>query len=459
MGHWSDGLVDEVAQQIGPAVDRSVLVEAVATAGREIDLLSGHTYHPVREASSAIEPNGLPFVDISHLHVGTVRSPRGAWEIPDPVDPAFAEVLQVIPLQPPARRASPVADALMVGGRIVADASQAGLLSGDFVLHWLRSSRDQEGTKELFRRLMDPAVRFYVPLVSGSADGWWFQIARRLLWITPETESDGRLLELLMDKSVTGGEAVPLAAVEPILTVARMTHHPVDWAFTARIWPDGAQRRTDRTWSTLARAIHGHGIPTITVDTKSTADEIACQVVLKSYWHGYVPGDDPAIARSVEAAYPLPVESIRRRTGAPSTTAAAAMLLEQLVHPGFDPAQGAEATRRYVRRKASIVVMEHRKREHPGRYPWTQVGIGERRYYKLLPLFAEKENGRYDYDHEDVVARMRAYLDELDATREVRAAALAVLRAHGFHDAAARKWLQRHNPEDAINAWPRVSPT
>ena len=37
------------------------------------------------------------------------------------------------------------------------------------------------------------------------------------------------------------------------------------------------------------------------------------------------------------------------------------MLLEQLVHPGFDPVRGAEATRRYVQGKASIIFMEHRK--------------------------------------------------------------------------------------------------
>jgi hypothetical protein len=90
--------------------------------------------------------------------------------------------------------------------------------------------------------------------------------------------------------------------------------------------------------------------------------------------------------------------------------------------------------------------MEYRKAEAPDRYPWTQVGISERRYYKLLPLFAEKVNGRYALDHDDVVARMKAYLDRADHVREVRAAALDVLRSHGFGEEAARKWLQRHRP-------------
>ena len=39
--------------------------------------------------------------------------------------------------------------------------------------------------------------------------------------------------------------------------------------------------------------------------------------------------------------------------------------------------------------------MEHGKAEAPDRYPWTQIGISERRYYKLLPQFARKVNGRY----------------------------------------------------------------
>jgi len=230
----------------------------------------------------------------------------------------------------------------------------------------------------------------------------------------------------------------------------------VDWAFAARIWLGGAQRPTDRRWSTLANAVHGHGLPTITVDAKSTPQEIACQVILKAYWHGYLGGDEPGLARAVEAAYPQPVERIRRQTHAPTAASAAAKLLEQLIHPGFDPAQGAEATRRYVRRKASIVVMEHRKHENPDRYPWTQVGISERRFYKLFPLFANKVNGRYDYDQDDVVAGMRAHLDVRDNDRAVRGAALDILRSRGFQDEAARKWLQRHRPEDALHAWPRV---
>lgn len=302
---------------------------------------------------------------------------------------------------------------------------------------------------------MDPAVRFHVPVLGVSINGWWFQIARRLIWVTSETEDDGRLVEPLLDKTSTSGEVSPLVAAEAVLIAARMTRQPVDWAFTARIWTEGVRRPINRPWSRLARAIHGHGIPTITVDPVSTPYEIACQVILKGYWHGYIGGDEAALAKAIGMAYPKPVERIRRETCAPTRASAAATLLEQLIRPGFDPAQGAEATRRYVRRKANIVVMEHRKQEAPDRYPWTQVGISERRYYKLLPLFAQKVNGRFDYDHDDVVARMKAYLDGRDNARAVRAAALDVLRSHGFGDEAARKWLQRHQPEEAVDAWPR----
>jgi hypothetical protein len=232
-----------------------------------------------------------------------------------------------------------------------------------------------------------------------------------------------------------------------------MTRQPADWAFAARIWTDRVKRPNDRPWSRFANAIHEHGMPTITVDAVSTPQEIACQLVLKAYWHGYLGSNGPALANAVALAYPVQVNRIRRATRAASTQAAASTLLEQLIRPGFDPAQGAEATRRYVRRKASIAVMEHRKAESPERYPWTRIGISERRYYKLLPLFASKVNGRYVVDYDDVVTRMKAHLNRID----VRIAARDVLREHGFSDEAARKWLQRHPPQDAVNAWPRGS--
>jgi hypothetical protein len=298
-------------------------------------------------------------------------------------------------------------------------------------------------------------LRFSVPILGVPVNGWWIQIARRLIWVTNETEDEGRLLEPLLDKAKTGSETAPLAAVEPILIVARMTRQPADWAFTARIWTEGVRRPIGRPWRKIATAIHGHGIPTITLDHASTPYEIACQVVLKGYWHGYIGSDEPALANAVAMAYPRQVERIQRVTRAPDRASAAATLLEQLIRPGFDPAQGAEATRRYVRRKASIAVMEHRKAEAPDRYPWTQVGISERRYYKLLPQFAQKVNGRYDLDHDDVVTRMKAHLDQIDHKRDVRAAALDVLRSHGFGEEAARKWLQRHQPEEAVDAQPR----
>ena len=455
MGHWAESLVDEVAQQIGGNPDRRLLMDLAAQAGRELEVLSGRSFRPLRRMTSVFETNGLPFADIPDMQVGSMDSMAGVREIPDPVNPQIAAVLQGAPLANPAPNAAPAADALWVAGQLVAEASRTGRLSGDYVLHWLAASMDREQRVELMRRVMDPAVRFSVPILAFSAEGWWIQIARRLIWVTSETEDEGRLIELLVDNTKTGGEAAPLAAVEPILIAARMTRQPADWAFTARIWTEGVRRPISRPWRKIAKAIHGHGIPTITLDPVSTPYEIACQVVLKGYWHGYIGSDEPALANAVATAYPRQVERIQRVTRAPDSASAAATLLEQLIRPGFDPAQGAEAARRYVRRKASIAVMQYRKGEAPERYPWTQVGISERRYYKLLPQFAQKVNGRYVLDHDDVVARMKAYLDRVDQVRAVRAAALDVLRAHGFGEEAARKWLQRHRPEEAVKAWPR----
>jgi hypothetical protein len=458
MGHWAESLVDEVAHEVaqrgGGSPDRRMLIDVLAEVGRELEVLSGRSFRPARRMTSVFEPNGLPFVDIPDMQVGSMDPVAGAWAIPDPVNRQMAAVLQVASLANPAPKAAPVAEALWIAGQILAEASRSGHLSGDYVLCWL-GAVDREQRAELTRRVMDPAVRFSVPVLGVSVGGWWIQIARRLIWVTSETEDEGRLIELLLDKTMSGGETVPLAAVEPILIAAPMTRQPADWAFTARIWTEGVRRPIGRPWRKIAKAIHGHGIPAITLDPVSTPLEIACQVVLKGYWHGYIGSDEPALANAVAMAYPRQVERIQRVTRAPNSVSAAATLLEQLIRPGFDPAQGAEATRRYVRRKASIAVMQYRKGEAPDRYPWTQVGISERRYYKLLPQFAQKVNGRYVLDHDDVVARMKAYLDRVDQERAVRAAALGVLRAHGFGEEAARKWLQRHRPEEAVNAWPR----
>ena len=405
--------------------------------------------------TSIFETNGLPFADIPDMQVGSMESVVGAWAVPDPVNRQLAAVLQVLPVTDPVLSAVPAAEALWIAGQLVAEASRAGGLSGDYILYGL-AAMDKEQRAELIRRIVDPAVRFSVPIFGVSVNGWWIQLARRLVWVTSKTEDEGRLLELLLHKAKSGSETTPLAAVEPILIVARTTRHPADWAFTARIWTEGVQQpRMSRLWSKIAPAIHGHGIPAITLDPVSTPQEIACQVVLKGYWHGYIGSDEPALANAVAHAYPRQVEYIRRATRAPDSTSAAATLLEQLIRPGFDPAQGAELTRRYVRSKASIAVMEHKKAEAPDRYPWTQVGISERRYYKLLPQFAQKVNGRYDLDHDDVVTRMKAHLDDIDRKQEVRAAALDVLRSNGFGEEAARKWLQRHPPKDALHARPR----
>jgi hypothetical protein len=460
MGHWSESLVDEAAQRIGGSPDRGVLMDRLVQVGRELEVLSGRSFHALRRMTLVVEPNGLPFVDVPDLQVGSMEAVAGAWAVPDPVNRQLATVLQVSALADPAPKAASVADALWIAGQLAAKASETGRLSRDYVLHWLGASVDHEQRKELFRRVMDPAVRFNVPVLGVSIGGWWFQIARRLIWVTSETEDEGRLFELLLDKTMTGGEVLPLVATEAILIAAPMTRQPADWAFTARIWTEGVRRSIDQRWASRAVAIHGHGMPTITLDPISTPYEIACQVVLKGYWHGYIGSDEPALANAVAMAYPRQVERIQRVTRAPNRTSAAATLLEQLdpSSVGFDPAQGAEATRRYVRRKASIAVMQHRKGEAPDRYPWTQVGISERRYYKLLPLFAQKVNGRYVLDYDDVVARMKAYLDRADYVRAVRAAALDVLRSHGFGEAAARKWLQRHRPEQAVDAWPRCGP-
>lgn len=454
MGHWSESLVEELARKVGGNPDREVLKDALAQVGRRIDIVAGRTFHPARQATVTFEPNGLPFVDIPDVLTSSLAGPDGTWPVPDSVNPQRSSVLQLGSFDIGDTKRAGVPEILWFAGQILASTYMQGSLTREYLLFWLGAAEERE-RMELLRRIIDPAVRCTVPILGLAYEGWWIQISRRLIMALGELEEEGRLYEFLFDAGEDDGRRIPLVANEPILIVAPMNPHPAPWAFSARVWTEGVQLPAHQPWRNFALAIHNHGIPTVTLDPASTPLEIACQLVLKSYWHGYIDGDEPGLANAIAMTYPKPVARIQRGTGAASTSAAAAALLEQLIRPGFDPTQGAEAARRYVRRKASIVVMEHCKRENPSHYPWTRVGISERRFYKLLPQFAQKVNGRYDYDHDEVVARMKAHLNQVDQEQEIRRLALEVLRERGFQDAAARKWLQRHSPQEAVMAQPR----
>jgi hypothetical protein len=52
MGHWSEMLVDEVAREVaqrgGGSPDRRALTEVLVRVGRELEVLSGRSFHPLR---------------------------------------------------------------------------------------------------------------------------------------------------------------------------------------------------------------------------------------------------------------------------------------------------------------------------------------------------------------------------------------------------------------------------
>jgi hypothetical protein len=199
-------------------------------------------------------------------------------------------------------------------------------------------------------------------------------------------------------------------------------------------------------------------MPILSLDPESTPEELGCQLLLLAFWHKYVSPDDPELADAIASAYPEPVRRIVRATGAPDTRAAAAMLFEGLLRPGFDPSMGAAAARRYVARKASIAIRNHRKAADGGLCPWEALGVSERRYYKLLSQFAPKNGGKYEVD-QDVLDRIRSHLVGRDQATEKHDAAMAVLQERGFSYDAARKWLQRHDYSEVLRAQPRPKRT
>jgi hypothetical protein len=337
---------------------------------------------------------------------------------------------------------------------LLAQAKNEGLLSREYLLTWLGRTFDSNERPKFLRRLVDPTNRIYAPLIAAAGHGWWFQITRRLMWITGKTPDEPRLVEPLIDQE---GELRGLVGTEPVLILARVTKHPVDWAMSMRIWPD-VVRSYERPWRILAPAIHGHGVPVLVVDDASSREEVACQVQLLARWYGYLPADDPGLADGIVLAFPAAVQRIRRAVDVPDSRSAAALLLEGLLHPGFDPARGAESTRKYVNRKASIVIQEYRKATTPGLRQWERLGVSERYYYKLLHRFAPRSGADYVVDA-SVLDRIRAYLSARDHTIDQRQAAVDLLLERGFTHAAGRKWLQRHRLEEAVRAWPRSRKT
>ena len=296
---------------------------------------------------------------------------------------------------------------------------------------------------------MDQARFVYVPVATAEFEGWWVELSRRIYFVTKDTPDEPGLVEML----VPPGKGLALVAGEPILVVARTTEHPSGWAFVARVWAAEGAVLPPRLWRAESQAVHAHGVPILCLDGQSTPEEVVAQILLVAYWYGYLEGEETAlIPPSLASAFPRAVARVRRGTGASGIEAAAALLFERLCRPGFDPTRGAASIRRYIARHANTLVKDYHSAQVEFHH-WDELGISRRRYYKLLARFADKGlDDRYEVN-EAVLAKV---LSQVDA-RERRELAMTVLRNHGFSEAAARKWLQRHDLSEIATAWPRGS--
>jgi len=437
MGHWADRVIPELKERLGISGEEqdAELLRYARQAQSEIELLTGHRFdgEPIK---LNIDHGELPFVATLDMQTASFGANSDCWPIADPIHPEFSNVLQIarFPDVPP--RASSKADALSAAAAVLAAVHGNGWLS--FAPRaWFAHQAKAEPPLEFGHRLMDPGRHTHVPVVAGGVDGWWVQVSRRGFIVTKNTPDEPGLVEGLAPP----GDGLAVVAGEPILTVARITEHPSDWAFVARVWVTEGAARPPRPWRAEARAVHAHGVPILSLDGQTTTEEVIAQMLLVAYWHGYLEGDETAfIPRSLAAAFPRNVASVKRGTGASDIEAAAALLFERLLRPGFDPTRGAESIRRYIARHATTLVRAHRASE-AGFEPWRDFAIQERHYYKLLARLAEKGlDGRYEVD-DSVKAKIRGYLGD----RRQHEAAMAKLRGLGFGDDAARKWLQRHS--------------
>lgn len=102
MGHWSESedLLEEARQLIarGPGRPQPTLDELaplLRKAAQEIELLAGRTFSPPRTATRIFESDGLPFIEVPDLLLGSEGElPPDVHPIPDPVRPTMAFSLQ-----------------------------------------------------------------------------------------------------------------------------------------------------------------------------------------------------------------------------------------------------------------------------------------------------------------------------------------------------------------------------
>lgn len=445
-------LVPEVQRRVGLTADPDLLKTMLKEVAGELELLAGQNFGAAEVRTVSIDSGGLPFVFAPGFRTAGHRSDHSIWPVEDPSNPGMASVIQVRQPANVASQAMPIGNAMQLAGDLVVAANKAGLLSADRLRLWLGESFDHASRVEFFKSLLDPTRLVFVPLAGIAAGGWWFQVTRRITWITGPRNDIQQLVEPLI-----GGEgpSVGLVGVEPVLIVARLTSHPVDRALAFRIWP-GVTRKADRPWRFAAQAIHNHGVPVLTLDERSSAAEVGCQLLLLAQWHGLLGRNEGGLAEAFASAYPKAVERVRAAMRMPDNVSAAATLLESLLRPGFDPARGAESTRRYVSRKASLAILERQKLDNATLRPWEPFGISERYYYKLLKRLARRESGRYVVD-DAVRQRILDYLHSRDKRVDTKTQLMELLLERGFTRSAARKWLYRHQPHEAISAWPRGS--
>ena len=135
-----------------------------------------------------------------------------------------------------------------------------------------------------------------------------------------------------------------------------------------RIWPF-AQHQMTSPWRRVASAIREHGIADLSARSRLHSQRKPVPVFCSPTGINTSASCEPEIADALAAAYPKAVERVARATGMPDQRAAAAILLEGLLKPGFDPAMGAASARRYVNKKAAIAIRNHWKISDGGSAP------------------------------------------------------------------------------------------
>ena len=242
----------------------STLLAAVQAAGTEIEMLAGQSFGPLKRHSVSTDTFGMPFVESPGILVGSEEGPSRRVAHPQPGGPRRrAFVAQVAEFEQLPERAMPAALGLAdLPAEVRARGCHVRASFGCPPADLAQARRFPPEERTAFFREADGTTRTTLTSRSRSeqSEGWWFQITRRVLWVTEATD-EMRLVEPL----IPDGEGAPRRAGRGRAAPDHRPHHRASRGL-GHGRPDLAVSRAPGghlkvVAAVTATAVHDHGMP------------------------------------------------------------------------------------------------------------------------------------------------------------------------------------------------------